>query len=164
MTGELQHVCIILCDCFNVSASRGVCANVFFHTFLPSDYPRTKGVLFRIPRPCCKLSSQVSWKKGAKCLALIAIRRPIFAFHKPEGWRRLARLQAVKSNALVEFFMWSRLHMKLNMDKSYPRKTQGQLPFPFSQTNKLDESVPIAWRIADTLMPSARPRDISSQP
>ena len=61
-------------------------------------------------------------------------------------------------------FLWSRLHMKLNMDKSNPRKTQGQLPFPFSQTNKLDERVPIAWRIADTLMPSARPRDISSQP
>lgn len=56
--------------------------------------------------------------------------------------------------------------MKLKMDKSYPPKIMGQLPFPFSQTKELDESVPIAWRTTDTLMPSATQvhEDNSNQP
>lgn len=42
----------------------------------------------------------------------------------------------------------------------------GQLPFPFSQTKELDESVPIAWRTTDALMPSATQvhEDNSRQP
>lgn len=59
-----------------------------------------------------------------------------------------------------------RYDMKLKMDKSYPPKIMGQLPFPFSQTKELDESVPIAWRTTDALMPSATQvhEDNSRQP